>query len=110
MPMDPLETLQRELASALEEISRATMPFGKYGPQFHPPHGIPLYDLPVEYLLWFKQKGFPKGKLGQHLTLICQIKVDGAEAIFDPIRRANGGPTQLRTKRKTSWTSRDEEK
>ena len=29
------------------------MPFGKYGPLHFPPRGVPLYDLPVEYLAWF---------------------------------------------------------
>lgn len=34
------------------------MPFGKYA-------GSPLLKLPEPYLVWFKQKGFPDGKLGE---------------------------------------------
>ncbi len=95
-----LEAIQTELAAALAEIGRLHMPFGKFGPQQFPPHGVPLYDLPVEYLLWFKQKGFPKGKLGKLLELVCQIKVDGAESVFQPFRQAAGGRHPLKPKRK----------
>jgi len=97
------------LAEALSIIARWHMPFGKYGPQNYPPHGVPLYDLPAEYLLWFKQKGFPKGKLGQILEIICEIHVTGAESIFEPIRRANGGRRSLRPERRKSYDFRGEE-
>ena len=95
-----LESIQQDLAAALAEIGRLHMPFGKYGPQSFPPNGVPLYDLPVDYLIWFKQKGFPKGKLGKLLELVCQIKVDGAESVFQPFRDAAGGRHPLKPKRK----------
>ena len=104
---ESLESLQKDIAAAMAEIGRMHMPFGKFGPQSHPPHGVPLYDLPVEYLLWFKQKGFPKGRLGKLLELVCQIKVDGAESVFEPFRRAAGGRHPLKKKRRTDWTARD---
>jgi uncharacterized protein (DUF3820 family) len=94
-----LEVIQAELAEALAEIGRQHMPFGKYGPQNFPPYGVPLYDLPVEYLIWFKQKGFPTGKLGKLLELVCQIKVDGSESVFQPFRKAAGGRHPLKVKR-----------
>jgi len=40
------------------KLLSATMPFGKYA-------GKKLIDLPEPYVVWFKQKGFPKGELGQ---------------------------------------------
>src|SRR5262245_32382725 len=50
-PEDTLITHWREnLAEALGIIARWHMPFGKYGPQHYPPNGVPLYDLPAEYL------------------------------------------------------------
>src|SRR5688572_23533054 len=55
---------QNHLAEALEEIGRWHMPFGKYGPKNYPPNGVPLYDLPDEYVIWFQHNGFPKGRLG----------------------------------------------
>jgi uncharacterized protein len=99
-----LSSLADELADALEDIGTWKMPFGKYGPQACPPDGVPLYDLPVEYLLWFKQKGFPKGRLGKLLSVVCQIKVDGAEVIFQPMREAAGGRHPLKVPRQKEWT------
>jgi uncharacterized protein (DUF3820 family) len=92
--MDDLaEHIQREL----EEIGRTYMPFGKHGPLHHPPHGVPIYDLPVEYLAWFAAKGgFPKGRLGTLLQMVHQMKVDGLDAVFDVLRKQRGGRTQLR--------------
>ena len=98
--IDPLELWQRDMAAALQMIARTHMPFGKYGPQNCPPHGVPLYDVPVEYLLWFRQKGFPKSKLGRLMEIVCSIKVDGSEAVFEPFRRAAGGRAALRPPRK----------
>lgn len=102
-----LPQLECALKEALEEIGRTHMPFGKFGPQNHPPMGVPLYDLPVEYLLWFKQKGFPKGKLGKLLEFVCQIKVDGAEVVFQPFRQAAGGRHPLRQPRRRDWKMED---
>ncbi len=92
----PLD-LAAQMAADLREIERTHMPFGKFGPQQFPPHGVPIYDLPVEYLGWFAQKGgFPKGRLGHLLRVIYQMKVDGSDTAFDPMRRRAGGRTRLR--------------
>jgi uncharacterized protein (DUF3820 family) len=96
--LDPisLSSIQNEL----EEIGRTPMPFGKFGPQFHPPLGTPIYDLPVEYLAWFASKGgFPKGRLGILLQIVHQMKVDGLDSVFDVFRMARGGRTPLRPPR-----------
>jgi len=72
------------------------MPFGKYGPDHFPPRGVPLYDLPLEYLQWFARQGFPQGRLGELLRMLHQLKADGCDEVFDEIRRRRGGRTDLR--------------
>lgn len=91
------DDLVARMAADLAEIERTHMPFGKFGPAFLPPRGVPIYDLPVEYLGWFASKGgFPRGRLGELLRMVYQMKVDGAEVAFDPMRRRAGGQTPLR--------------
>lgn len=91
----------------LADIERYRMPFGKYGPDAFPPHGAPIYDLPAEYLSWFANRaGFPKGRLGELLRIVYQMKVDGSDCVFDPMRKRNGGKTPLRTPRRREWKLR----
>lgn len=75
------------------------MPFGKYGPEQCPPRGVPLYDLPAEYLGWFKQRGFPKGRLGEMMELIYEAKIHGADHVFDECRARQGGRRGIRGKK-----------
>ncbi|GFE60162.1 DUF3820 family protein [Geobacter sp. AOG2] len=63
----------------LIDLAEARMPFGKY-------QGRLLIDLPEPYVVWFAQQGFPKGKLGDQLRTIHEIKVNGLEYLFDPLR------------------------
>jgi len=74
------------LAAILSELATARMPFGKFGPQQRPPHGLLLIDLPYEYLAWLRRQGFPKGRLGELMAFVYQVKQDGAEALFEPLR------------------------
>ncbi|MCG8617867.1 MAG: DUF3820 family protein [Desulfobacterales bacterium] len=53
------------------------MPYGKY-------KGQRLVDLPEPYLVWFSQKGFPKGQLGEDLKAVYEIKRNGLEYLFNP--------------------------
>jgi len=55
------------------------MPFGKYA-------GTLLIDLPEPYLVWMRQEGFPGGELGIMLQSVYEIKVNGLEYLFDPLR------------------------
>jgi len=104
-PTDP-----KDLARTLGEIARTFMPFGKYGPKEYPPRGVPIYDLPYEYLSWFARKGnFPKGRLGELLEFVYLAKRDGADAVFDPVRKLRGGRTSLRGDRQTEWTFGEDE-
>ncbi len=62
----------------LEELAKAKMPFGKYKDRF-------LYELPEAYLVWFSQKGFPNGKLGEQLKQMLEIKANGLEHLVRKI-------------------------
>lgn len=84
-----------DFRNLLAEIHRTHMPFGRFGKQKFPPHGVPVFDLPEEYLIWFKQRGFPKGRLGEIMAHVCEIKEVGMDSLFDPLRQANGGRTKL---------------
>ena len=91
------ERLRAWMAADLADIESTRMPFGKFGPAHFPPRGVPLYDLPVEYLAWFARKNcFPQSRLGELLRIVHQMKVDGLDEIFDPMRRRAGGRTLLR--------------
>src|SRR5687768_5720142 len=93
---DP-EDLAGRMAAEMDEIERTAMPFGKFGPDYFPPRGVPLYDLPVEYLAWFARKGsWPRGRIGHLLQVVHQMKVDGCDIVFEPMRRRAGGRTNLR--------------
>jgi len=93
------EELKKQAAADLAEIERTHMPFGKFGPKFFPPRGVPIYDLPVEYLRWFAVKGFPESRLGELLRIVHQMKVDGADCAFDAARARAGGKRSLRQPR-----------
>jgi uncharacterized protein (DUF3820 family) len=94
------ERLRDWMAADLADIRQSRMPFGKFGPEHFPPDGVPIYDLPVEYLAWFASRGgFPKGRLGELLRMVHQMKVDGLDSVFDEFRRRAGGRTLLRPPR-----------
>jgi len=102
------DDLQTNMLKDMQAIASTHMPFGKYGPGSFPPDGIPIYDLPVEYLAWFASKNaWPKGRLGELLRMVHQMKADGSDLVFDPIRKARGGPTKLRKERQREWRADD---
>lgn len=65
---------QQQLINAVNQV----MPFGKYA-------GRRLLELPEPYLVWFHQQGFPKGKLGEQLALIYEVKLNGLEGMLKPL-------------------------
>lgn len=67
---------QAELVDAIN----TTMPYGKYA-------GRILLDLPEPYLVWMRKQGFPKGKLGEQLALMYEIKRNGLEGTLAPLRK-----------------------
>lgn len=62
----------------LVELANAKMPYGKY-------QGRYLIHLPEFYLVWYKNNGFPNGKLGKQMALILEIKVNGLENLIYPL-------------------------
>ncbi len=66
-------------ANVLLKLARTRMPFGKYAERR-------LIDLPEPYVVWFSRQGFPEGELGQLLQAVYEIKVNGLEYLFDPLR------------------------
>lgn len=70
----------------LVELATLQMPFGKYA-------GRVIIDLPEEYLLWFKDKGFPEGKLGMLMALALEIKIEGLESLIEPLKGKNSSYT-----------------
>ena len=68
-------------SAALLELATTRMPFGRY-------QGLCLIDLPEPYVVWFSQRGFPAGKLGRQLQAVYEIKLNGLEYLFEPLRNA----------------------
>jgi len=64
----------------LIELAHYRMPFGKY-------KGSYLVDLPEPYYTWFRQKGFPEGKLGTLMREMHEIKVNGLEPLIRKIQK-----------------------
>lgn len=64
----------------LLSIAHMKMPFGRYA-------GYRLIDLPEPYVVWFKNNGMPKGELGRLMEILYEIKVNGLEYLFEPIKK-----------------------
>lgn len=63
---------------ALLDLANARMPFGKY-------KGKLLIEIPEPYYVWYNQKGFPQGKLGNQLAEMYEIKANGLEKLIWPL-------------------------
>jgi uncharacterized protein (DUF3820 family) len=100
---DITEIDREDFRNLLIEIGKACIPFGKFGIKAYPPAGVPIMDLPEEYLFWFKERGFPKGRLGELMAHVCEIKSVGMDSVFDPIRHAGGGRFKLQPLRRRTF-------
>lgn len=69
-------------AEELVKLAHSKMPFGKYEGRF-------LIDLPEYYLVWFRNKGFPKGQLGDQLQLVYELRLNGLEDLIRNIKLQN---------------------
>ena len=63
----------------LEKLANTKMPFGKF-------KGRHLIDLPEHYIVWYQNKGFPKGKLGDQLGLVYELQLNGLEDLVRKLR------------------------
>lgn len=86
---------REDFRNLLLEIGKTRIPFGRFGIKSYPPAGVPIMDLPMEYLCWFLERGFPKGRIGELMAQVCEIKSVGMDSVFDPLRRMNGGRFKL---------------
>ena len=64
----------------LIDLAKMKMPFGKFQGRF-------LIDLPEHYIVWYKNKGFPNGKLGKQMELVYELQLNGLEDIVRKIQR-----------------------
>ncbi len=105
MMEDPEDIFRRQLADNLKDLASFRMPFGKYGPGACPPKGMPLYDVPLDYLHWFLERGggFPKGRLGELMEFVYHVKSAGAGEVFAPLREAAGGRKTTKRPRKREF-------
>lgn len=71
-----MNTEQKQLVT----LAHAKMPFGKY-------EGRYLIDLPEYYVVWYSNKGFPKGELGRQLQMIYELKLNGLEDLIRNIKK-----------------------
>jgi len=67
-------------AAILLDLVKTQMPYGKY-------KGKLLCDIPVHYLEWYFNKGFPAGRLGMQLHTIYEIKINGLEKLLWPLKK-----------------------
>lgn len=63
----------------LIDTANMKMPFGKY-------KGTYLVDIPEYYIVWYRGKGFPKGKLGKMMGLVYELKLNGLEDILRKLK------------------------
>ncbi len=64
----------------LIKLAHTKMPYGKYKDRY-------LIDLPEYYVVWYNNKGFPKGKLGEMLKQVYELKLNGLEDLIRHIKK-----------------------
>jgi len=65
----------------LIKLAQTKMPYGKYKGRF-------MIDLPEFYVVWYRNKGFPKGQIGEMLATVYELKMNGLEDLVRNIQRA----------------------
>ena len=63
----------------LEILANTKMPYGKFKGRY-------LIELPEHYIVWYNNKGFPKGKLGDQLRLVYELQLNGLEDLVRKLR------------------------
>ncbi|MGY3792961.1 DUF3820 family protein [Aquimarina sp. 433] len=64
----------------LTKLAHTKMPFGKYKDRY-------LIDLPEYYIVWYHNKGFPKGTLGAQMQTVYELKLNGLEYLVRNIQK-----------------------
>ncbi len=73
LPLDP---------QLLKGLVTTPMPYGKFA-------GTLIADIPEYYLVWMARTGFPKSKLGELLSLMYEIRLNGLEYLLNPLRKGS---------------------
>ncbi len=63
----------------LIKLANYRMPFGKYANRL-------LVEVPERYYIWFANKGFPEGELGEFMRMMLEIKTNGLEYLLTPLQ------------------------
>jgi len=63
----------------LIKLANYRMPFGKYANRL-------LVEIPERYYIWFANKGFPEGELGEFMRMMLEIKTNGLEYLLTPLQ------------------------
>ncbi len=80
LSLQDMEDLRPD-SKILVEMVQTKMPFGKY-------KGVLISDLPVSYLEWMHNKGFPAGKLGMLMASVYEIKINGLSFIITKVKNS----------------------
>jgi uncharacterized protein (DUF3820 family) len=64
----------------LIKLAYTIMPYGKFKGRY-------LINLPESYIVWYKNKGFPAGTLGEQLKLVYELKLNGLEELIHNIQK-----------------------
>ncbi len=65
----------------LIKLAQTKMPYGKYKGRF-------MIDLPEFYVVWYRNKGFPKGQIGDMLATVYELKINGLEDLLRNIQKS----------------------
>jgi uncharacterized protein len=75
--MIEIDTLNNK--EILIKLANYRMPYGKFANKL-------LLEIPEEYYIWFRNKGFPEGKLGELMSMMLEIKTNGLEQVLSPFK------------------------
>ncbi len=73
---------QHQNKQFLIKLAQTKMPYGKYKGRF-------MIDLPEYYVVWYRNKGFPKGQIGEMLATVYELKLNGLEDFVRNIKKLN---------------------
>jgi uncharacterized protein len=71
---------QNQSKQFLLKLANTKMPYGKY-------EGRYMIDLPEYYVVWYRNKGFPEGQIGEMLATVYELKVNGLEDLVRKLRK-----------------------
>lgn len=74
-----IQKLVRMQAQDLVKLTTHIMPYGKY-------QGLKLCELPEHYVSFMINKALPKGQLGELITLLNEIQINGLMYLLTPLK------------------------